>query len=169
MKAESPVVAALVRLMKTKRVFTSAYQPSTNGMVERCHKWINSALRIYASLSPTDRDWETSLKIAEFAYRTSTLTGTELTPFYVIYGRHPIFPQDALNAQGMPKTRALVRIGHVKKNTELLQGERDPEPLRLDLGLEAGPMQGVPTAHQAGGAQCWLNPLSNRITILINI
>ena len=91
--------------MKTKRVFTSAYQPSTNGMVERCHKWINSALRIYASLSPTDRDWETSLKIAEFAYRTSTLTGTEFTPFYVLYGRHPIFPQDALNAQGMPKTR----------------------------------------------------------------
>ena len=45
------------------------------------------------------------------------------------------------------------------KNTELLQVERDPEPLRLDLGLEAGPMQGVPTAHQAGGAQCWLNPL----------
>ena len=101
----APVVAALVRLMKTKRVFTSAYQPSTNGMVERCHKWINSALRIYASLSPTDRDWETSLKIAEFAYRTSTLTGTEFTPFYVLYGRHPIFPQDALNAQGMPKTR----------------------------------------------------------------
>ena len=59
------------------------------------------------------------------------------------------------------------------KRADLLQVERDPEPLRLelrlDLGLEAGPMQGVPTAHQAGGAQCWLNPLSNRITILINI
>ena len=55
------------------------------------------------------------------------------------------------------------------KNTQLLQVERDPEPLRLDLGLEAGPMQGVPAAHQAGGAQCWLKPLSNRITILINI
>ena len=52
------------------------------------------------------------------------------------------------------------------KNTQLLQVERDPEPLRLDLGLEAGPMQGVPTTHQAGGAHCWLNPLSNCITIL---
>ena len=101
----APVVAALVKMMKTKRVYTSAYQPSTNGMVERCHRWINAALRTYSSLSPTDRDWETSLKIAEWAYRTSTLTGTEFTPFFVLYGRHPIFPQDALNAQTMPKTR----------------------------------------------------------------
>ena len=37
------------------------------------------------------------------------------------------------------------------KNLQLLQVERDPEPLRLDLGLEAGPMQGVPSAHQAEG------------------
>jgi len=98
----APVVAALVRLMRTKRVYTSAYQPSTNGMVERCHKWINATLRAYANLSPTSRDWETSLKIAEWAYRTSTLTGTEFTPFYILYGRHPVFPQDVLS-QGGPK------------------------------------------------------------------
>ena len=58
---------------------------------------------------------------------------------------------------------------HKYNNSSEKRVERDPEPLRLDLGLEAGPMQGVPTTHQAGGAHCWLNPLSNRITILINI
>ena len=31
----APVVASLMELMKTRRCFTSAYQPSTNGMVER--------------------------------------------------------------------------------------------------------------------------------------
>ena len=61
------------------------------------------------------------------------------------------------------------KYNNSSEKRRLLQVERDPEPLRLDLGLEAGPMQGVPTAHQAGGPQCWLNPLSNRITILINI
>ena len=100
----APVVASLMELMKTRRCFTSAYQPSTNGMVERCHRWINCALRIYSSLDPTDRDWETSLKIAEWAYRTSTLSGTNHTPFKCMYARDPVFPADALNAKLMPKT-----------------------------------------------------------------
>jgi len=97
----APVVAALVEFIRAKRVYTSAYQPSTNGAVERCHRWINTVLRVFASLNPTSRDWEASLKIAEWSYRTSTLTNTEYTPFFVLYGRHPTFPQDI--TAGEPK------------------------------------------------------------------
>ena len=49
----APVVKELIELLRTKRVYTSAYSPSTNGVVERCHRWINAALRTYANLSVT--------------------------------------------------------------------------------------------------------------------
>ena len=92
----APVVADLVKLIRAKRVFTSAYSPSTNGVTERYHRVVNAALRTYANLSPTSKDWETSLLIAQFTYRITPLTGTEFSPFYLLFGRHPVMPQDAL-------------------------------------------------------------------------
>ena len=90
--------------MKTKRVFTAAFTPSTNGVTERFHRVVNTALRTYANLSPTSRDWETSLKICQTVYRFTTLTNTEYTPFFLLYGRHPVMPQDIFD-NSEPKVR----------------------------------------------------------------
>ena len=100
----APVMEALVKLMRTKRVFTAAFTPSTNGVTERFHRVVNTALRTYANLSPTSRDWETSLKICQTVYRFTTLTNTEYTPFFLLYGRHPVMPQDIFD-NSTPKVR----------------------------------------------------------------
>jgi transposase InsO family protein len=86
-------VSSLIRLLKARRIFTSAYHPQSNGQCERIHRFINAALRTYMSKAASIRDWESALKCAEWSYRTTALKGSEYTPYFLLYGRHPVFPE----------------------------------------------------------------------------
>ena len=42
-------------------------------------------------------DWDSALSYVWFAYNTSRQETTEQSPFFLMYGRHPVLPVDAIS------------------------------------------------------------------------
>ena len=80
--------------LRVKQLFTSAYHPQANGMVERLNSTVKDIL--YALQTTYGRQWVQILQAAMFAYNSSTSEVTGHSPFYLLYGRSPNSPGDAL-------------------------------------------------------------------------
>jgi len=88
------VMAALCKYLKITRVTTTPYKPSTNGKLERMHAWLMSGLRSY--ITTKQDSWDLLLPALAFAYRSAALTNSKLTPYFLVHGRDPRLPLDAL-------------------------------------------------------------------------
>lgn len=84
------IVAEFTKRYNIKHVFSSAYYPEGNGMVERGHP------DIYRTLSKMGNgksdDWVDNLSAALWADRTTVRRSTGLTAAYLIYGSDPVLP-----------------------------------------------------------------------------
>lgn len=89
-------MSALLRevcgIFKVKKVFTSAYHPQTDGLVERYNHTLAQMLSMF--VSNNQDDWDRYLPAVMFAYRRVTQESTGETPFYLLYGREPATPAD---------------------------------------------------------------------------
>ena len=65
---------------------TTPYHPQGDGMVEKFNCTLLQLLRTYVT---SQQDWETYLPYVLYAYRTSQHTATRVSPFLLLYGRHP--------------------------------------------------------------------------------
>jgi hypothetical protein len=71
---------------------STAYHPQTNGMVERMHATLGSAI---TKLSDGERErWDEFLPQTLFSIRVRTHAVTKHSPFYLLYGMHPRLPGD---------------------------------------------------------------------------
>ena len=79
-----------------KKFETSSYKPSSNGSVERFHRYLNAAISqaIDGMESSGQKAWDEHLDSALFAYRVMPIEGLDVSPFEVIYGRNPNLPID---------------------------------------------------------------------------
>ena len=68
-----------------KKVFSSAYQPQTNGQVERLNRYIAFALSAY--VNDHQDDWNEYVEAIAFAYRTSIGDAIGNTPFNLVHRR----------------------------------------------------------------------------------
>jgi transposase InsO family protein len=75
-----------------KQNLSSTAHPQTDGQSERVNRVIEDYLRHY--VDPTQRDWDTYLPMAEFAYNNAIHESTRSTPFYLNYGLDPHVPGD---------------------------------------------------------------------------
>ena len=80
----------LCKLFGIDKLFTTAYHPQTNGMIERFHRFLKQRLRVISNQYKLDfvnyDDWDTYLAEIEFAYNNSTNEMTGTAPYQVIYG-----------------------------------------------------------------------------------
>jgi len=77
---------------------TTAYNPKGNGQVERMHRDLNAMMR--AAVEDGQQDsWEDALPAALFALRTATSSTTNLTPYYLLFGRDVSQPLDVIFGQ----------------------------------------------------------------------
>ena len=73
-------------------MFTSSYRPRANGATERVHRFMNSALAIFAS--KWQKQWEDYLQPAVYSHNTSAIDGTDgITPFFLVFGRNATSPE----------------------------------------------------------------------------
>ena len=82
----------LHRLTGVVQRITSAYQPQSNGLVERQNRTIkNSLVKI---LEDNPRHWPYIMEGVLFAHRVSKHSSTKYSPFKLLYNREPVLPID---------------------------------------------------------------------------
>ena len=85
------IIMELYEILSIKKVYTSAYRPLANCATECMHRFLNDSMSMY--VSKFAREWDIWLHAATFVRNTSVISGTDnLTPFFLVYGRHGIMP-----------------------------------------------------------------------------
>ena len=107
----SEAFRSVCRELSITHLESSAYHHQTNGKVERFNKFIENSL---AMLSHPNQDtWGRNLDNTLMSYRMSKNRVTGEKPFYLIYGRDPVLPQD-LRVAGVPRNQRTVQAHDVQ-------------------------------------------------------
>ena len=89
----SNLVNALCEIFDVTQHHTSAYHPSTNGMVERQNSTLAQSLRTYCGKEQTK--WPELLPSIMMAFRKSpSMHSTEFSPYYLAFGTEMRLPFD---------------------------------------------------------------------------
>ena len=91
---ENQTMSEICRLMDIQKLRTTSYKPSTNGMVERFHRTLNSALA--KIVDDSQRDWCEKLPFVMAAYRASEHSSTGFSPNFLMFGREVRAPVDLI-------------------------------------------------------------------------
>ena len=89
---ESELFSQLMKWLEVDKLRTTAYKPSTNGVVERFHRTLNTILGKLVAVN--QRDWDERLPYALLAYRATTHSSTGFTPNKLFLGRENRLPVD---------------------------------------------------------------------------
>jgi transposase InsO family protein len=88
------------KLLKIKKIQSTAFHPESQGSIERNHRVLAEYLRHYVREDQTD--WDEWVPYATFAYNTSEHSATGYTPFELLFGHPPSLPS-ALKADPSPQ------------------------------------------------------------------
>jgi transposase InsO family protein len=89
---ESVLFTQLCQLMGINKLRTTPYKPSTNAVVERFHRTLNSMLA--KVVSDNQRDWCEHLPSVMAAYRASAHESTQFSPNRLMFGHENRLPVD---------------------------------------------------------------------------
>ena len=89
---ESELFLELCRSMGIDKVRTSSYRATTNGLLERFHRTLNSM--IAKVVKESQRDWDLHMPQIMAAYRASINSVTGYSPNYLIFGKENRAPID---------------------------------------------------------------------------
>ena len=67
---------------------TTPYNPKANGLTERANGIVCKILSKVVSAHKTD--WDQKLASAMYAYNTAEKITTRRSPYYLVYGQHPL-------------------------------------------------------------------------------
>ncbi|WKY05451.1 hypothetical protein Q1695_006010 [Nippostrongylus brasiliensis] len=88
------LMTELGKLLRIERYFCTPYHYEGNGACERMFATFQMMLRPY--ISKNHLDWDRFLPSCVFCYNTSVHTSTDDTPFFLMFGRDPIFSVDLI-------------------------------------------------------------------------
>ena len=74
------------------RILTPAYNPKSNGIIERSHRDLKRIIRALIDAHPAD--WETHLPATILALNSTFHRSISTTPFFALNGRNPVMPHD---------------------------------------------------------------------------
>jgi hypothetical protein len=75
---------------ETKLLFSTTYNPQTNGKLERVNQVLEDMLRMHVMHHP--RKWEEYLPLVEFSYNNGYQESLKMSPFEALYGRQCNIP-----------------------------------------------------------------------------
>ena len=121
----SKFMEALAKSFNIKQIFNTFYKPSSSGQCERMNRSLIQSLRNYVSKNQTD--WDEHLPGITFALNTTESYSTGHSPYFLLYGRTPVYPSEI----SLPNPLHLPRS--VKQHlADMLQTQRDAQKLASD-------------------------------------
>ena len=87
---DNEILKELTKLMASKHHIISPYSPSVNGIIERVHRSLGAYIRSFCEEQTTD--WVELMPALTFSLNTKVHSATKLTPYFITYGEHPLFP-----------------------------------------------------------------------------
>ena len=102
---KSELVESLCQIFGIRKIFSSAYYPQGDGLAERFMRTLNNSLAILSRNNISD--WDVFVPGVQFAYNSSVNAATGTTPFSLVTGRVPSFPEEGwLRAAHSPKSHS---------------------------------------------------------------
>ena len=98
---ESQVFKEACKLFGIEKTRTTAYNPKSDGLIERFNRTILNAVSVMIELLQHQRDWDNYLSYFGFAYRSCVQETTQETPNNMMFGREVRCPLD-LMVEGPP-------------------------------------------------------------------
>jgi hypothetical protein len=83
-KLLSDLFKNMCKLLKIKKIQTTAFHPESNGSLERSHRVLAEYLRHYVCEDQTN--WDEWIPYAVYVYNITVHTTTAYTPFELVYG-----------------------------------------------------------------------------------
>lgn len=132
----SKVTSHFFELLGITRRTTAAYKASTNGLCERFNKTVISILRKFCDEG--QNNWDEFIPHALWHYNTSVQSSLGTSPYFMLYGRHPVLILDHL-FEGLRRhqepylreqSRQIDRIRRIA--TERLRGQQVKQKKRFD-------------------------------------
>jgi hypothetical protein len=93
---ESRLFQETLRLLGIKKTRTTAYNPKSDGMIERFNKTLMNIVSLMLEPIQHQRDWDEQLKFACLAYRSSRHESTGESPNMLMLGREVSTPIDVM-------------------------------------------------------------------------
>ena len=87
----SSLIREVCFLMNTEKVFTTSYHPQCDGLVQRFNGTMAQCISHY--VDSNQKNWDAYLNAILFAFRTSPNDAISESPFFMMSGRDPVFPQ----------------------------------------------------------------------------
>jgi len=84
------LVIFLPKNVQNRRVRTSSYHASSNGMVERLHRSLHSGLSHY--VNAYHKNWDKVVSYYLISHRATPHTTMGYSPFYLLHGREMVLP-----------------------------------------------------------------------------
>ena len=88
------------KLLKIKKIQSTAFHPESQGSIERSHRVLAEYLRHY--VKEDQSNWDEWMPFAAYAYNTSEHSATGYTPFELVFG-HPSSLPSALKSEPSPQ------------------------------------------------------------------
>jgi hypothetical protein len=86
----SEIFKNVCKLLRIKKLRTTAFRPESNGGLERSHRVLAEYLRHYINQDQTN--WDEWVPYAMYVYNTTVHTATGYTPFELVYSFQSILP-----------------------------------------------------------------------------
>ena len=90
----SDEVKSFLESLGARKYETTPYKPSSNGSVERFHRFLTSAISHCIGKGTDQNQWDEHLDTVLLTYRVLPIDGLDVSPFEIIYGRGPNLPID---------------------------------------------------------------------------
>ena len=110
---ESLLISELCELTQIKKLRTTPYRPEGNGSCKRFNRTLISML----GMLPEDfkSKWTQHISTLTYAYNCTCSNATGFSPYYLLYGRHPLLPTDIEFGVFVPELSEAITYKYVQK------------------------------------------------------
>ena len=113
------LVSELCELTQIKKLRTTLYRPEGNGSCERFNRTLISML----GTLPEDfkSKWTQHIHTLTYAYNCTCSNATRFSPYYLLYGRHPLLPIDIEFGVFVPELSEVITYKYVSELKQRLE------------------------------------------------